>query len=234
MKRPQLFSLLLCLVIGICVGGLLPMPWEHPAVVSPAPSVNHVLDAPSPEGSGQGSAWGKQTAVLDSGNNFTLLSAACQVNQALHDQDYAVVASYVDPVRGVTFTPYSTVNFDTDLTFTAAQIQNLAQDKTVYTWGTVDGRGSLIEQTMAQYFQSYVYDQDYTQAPQIGVDRIQMTGNALENLKDAYPDCRFVDFSYPELDPAYQGLDWCSLRLVFAPETTKWRLVGIVHGQWTI
>ena len=70
--------------------------------------------------------------------------------------------------------------------------------------------------------------------PQIGVDRIQMTGNALENLKDAYPDCRFVDFSYPELDPAYQGLDWCSLRLVFAPETTKWRLVGIVHGQWTI
>ena len=79
-----------------------------------------------------------------------------------------------------------------------------------------------------------MFNADYSQAPQIGIDRIQMTGNALENLTDVYTDCRFVDFCYPSIDPAYGGADWQSLRLVFQDQNDRWYLVGIVHGEWTI
>ena len=88
--------------------------------------------------------------------------------------------------------------------------------------------------TISQYFETYVFNTDYTKAPQIGVDQIMMGGNALENLTEAYPNCRFIDFCFPQLDAANQGLDWCSLKLVFEPGETNWLLVGIIHSQWTI
>lgn len=91
--------------------------------------------------------------------------------------------------------------------------------ETVYTWGVSDGLGSLIELTPAEYFSTYVFNTDYTQAPEIGVDRILQSGNALENLTEAYPGCRFVEFHFPGLDPANAGLDWCSLKLVFSLPT---------------
>ncbi len=126
------------------------------------------------------------------------------------------------------------MNPDSDLSFTADQIKGLAQDQTVYTWGFEDGRGDPIKMTISQYFQRYVYDRDYTQAVEIGIDRIMTGGNALENLTEAYPGCRFVDFSFPSADPVNDGLDWSSLKLVFQPGNERWYLVGVVHGEWTI
>ena len=91
-----------------------------------------------------------------------------------------------------------------------------------------------IQRTIAQFLEEFIFSVDYTQATSVGVDEIVMSGNSLENLKEAYPDCRFVDLCYPSLDPAYEGLDWCSLKIVFAPTQSGWYLVGLIHSQWTI
>lgn len=229
MKRSLILPCVFCLLAGLLVGGILPMPWER------APIPNTILRAPSSSSSSEVSVFSNTAPEpLDSKDNLALLNAACYVVQALKTGDYGTLASVVDPEKGVTFTPYSTVDLTSDKTFTRDQIKNLSQDKTVYTWGLTDGRGSRINMTLAQYVAAYVWNTDYTNAPEIGVDQIIMSGNALENLKDAYQNCRFVDFCFPSLDPAKQGLDWCSLKLVFAPGDTSWYLVGIVHGQWTI
>lgn len=135
---------------------------------------------------------------------------------------------------GVTFTPYSTVDLQHDQCFTPEQVKNLPSDTNTYTWGYEDGRGEPIQMTATEYFSRFVFDADYTQAPRVGVDQIITSGNALENLTEAYPDCHFVDFCYPSRDPANEGLDWCSLKLVFAGEKSSWYLVGVVHGEWTI
>ena len=91
-----------------------------------------------------------------------------------------------------------------------------------------------IRRTIAQFLEEFIFSVDYTQSTSVGVDEIVMSGNSLENLKEAYPDCRFVDLCYPSLDPAYEGLDWCSLKMVFAPTQSGWYLVGLIHSQWTI
>ncbi|MEA4934831.1 MAG: hypothetical protein VB071_14800 [Lawsonibacter sp.] len=229
MKRSLILPCVFCLLAGLLVGGILPIPWEV------SPTSNTILRTPASSSSSDVSVFSNAAPEpLDSKDNLSLLNAACYVVQALKNEDYEAVASVVDPEKGVTFTPYSTVDLTSDKTFTRNQIKNLSQDNTVYTWGLTDGRGSLINMTMGQYFATYVWNTDYTNAPQIGVDQIIMSGNALENLKDAYQSYRFVDFCFPSLDPAKQGLDWCSLKLVFAPGDTSWYLVGIVHGQWTI
>ena len=232
MKRFLLFPCFLCLALGLLLGVLLPVNWPgRTPAMTPG-----TLTPPVGEGSGAASSPSSsaEKKPLDTRDNFTLLNAACTVNAALREKNYAAVASFVHPELRVTFTPYSTVDPDTDLTFSAEQIRNLAQDDTVYTWGVEDGRGEPIQMTMEQYFARYVYDTDYTQVPEIGVDRIMTGGNALENLAEAYPQGRFVDFSFPSADPELDGLDWSSLKLVFQGGEDRWYLVGIVHGEWTI
>ena len=228
MKRILVIPSLLCLAVGLLLGGLLPMPWD--AEPDPAPTLSNTL-MPAPSVSQQDGVDAQPSPQpLDTGDNFTLLNTASYVVQALRVRDYTAVASLVHPDRGVTFTPYSTVDFDSDLTFTSEQVRKLAQDSQVYTWGVQDGVGTPISLTPAQYFEQFVFDADYTKASLIGIDQIMLSGNSLENLIEAYPGCRFVDFSIPGQD----GIDWSSLKLVFQAGDTSWYLVGIVHGQWTI
>lgn len=236
MKRISIFPYFLVLAIGLLVGILLPINLLEEDV--PSTPSNGGLTPPGVSGSQVeapgSSAAGPEQEPLNFSDNFSLLNAACGVNRAIQQQNYAALAACVHPSRGVAFTPYSTVDPNVDLTFTPDQIKALPQDKTVYTWGIEDGRGDPIQMTAMDYFARYVYDADYTQASEIGIDRVMTGGNALENLAEAYPGCRYVDFSIPSADPVNDGLDWSSLKLVFQLENNTWYLVGIVHGEWTI
>ena len=239
MKRFLIFPCILSLVIGLLVGVLLPINLSGgdtpPVSNSETSTFTQPPGVSQPAGSSPaGSSKGTETPELNLEDNFPLLGSACAVSRAIQRGEWATLAAYVHPDRGVTFTPYSTVEPGTDLTFTADQIKNLAQDQNVYTWGFIDGRGDPIQMTILQYFERYVYDRDYTQVPEIGLDRIMTGGNALENLTEIYEGCRFVDFSFPSADPVNDGLDWSSLKLVFQLEGDHWYLVGVVHGEWTI
>lgn len=172
-------------------------------------------------------------ASLDPSSNTPLLRRACDVLEALKSEDYPALSRLIHPERGVAFTPYSTVEPDSDLCFRPDQIAKLAENKETYVWGKQAGLGAPIDLTMADYFAKYVFSADYTQAPEVGVDTVLKAGNALENVFDAYPAARFVDFHFPGLDPKSEGYDWCSLKLVFEARESEWMLVGIIHSQWT-
>jgi len=43
-----------------------------------------------------------------------------------------------------------------------------------------------------------------------------------------------VEFYRAPQDPQYGGMDWQSLRLVLLPDGDSWRLVGVIHDEWTI
>lgn len=237
MKRSFLFSCVLSLAIGLLAGILLPIDLLRDDPPSPAGGAANNFHPPSviPQADDGGpSSPSPISDLLDPEDNFSLLGSACVVCRCLQLQNWSTLSTYVHPDRGVTFTPYSTVDPDSDLNFTAGQIRNLAQDPNVYTWGFEDGRGEPIQMTFPQYFERYVYDRDYIQVPELGVDRVMTSGNALENLAEVYDGCRFVDFSFPTSDPVSDGLDWSSLKLVFQPGGERWYLVGIVHGEWTI
>lgn len=232
MKHSILFSCALCLIIGLLCGTILPGLWDNysaPLSVSAPPS-----DTSPDQTMVKGTISASYPASLNPEDNCGLMAAAYRVLNALKKNDYDQLASAVHPDKGVTFTPYSTVDPDINVNLSSLQVSKLASDETVYTWGYVSGRGNLIEMTIPQYLENYVYDADYSQAPEIGVDRVLISGNALENVAVAYPGCRYVDFCYPSVDPINQGLDWHSLKLVFEPGETRWLLVGIIHSQWTV
>lgn len=213
------------LLLGLLLGTGLSPTSSAPSqsVAAASPMRNSMLTAsPAPQES------------LDPLDNPHLVARAGQILEALKEEDYDTLASFVHPESGVSLTPYSTVSISGDRTLSPSQIRQIPEDDGLYVWGTMDGSGTPIRLTVADYFARYVFNTDYTQAPQISVDKVLSAGNALENVETAYPDARFVEYYYSGIDPAMNGYDWCSLKVVLQPYENEWCLVGLVHSEWTI
>ena len=75
---------------------------------------------------------------------------------------------------------------------------------------------------------------DYTAAPIVGVNQIIQTGNSLENVMDVYPDAQFIEFHYPSIQSNMEGMDWCSLKVVFELYEGNYKIVALIHSQWTV
>lgn len=239
---------LLALVFGFILGSLIParlLPWSVEQYDNEETKVNKnaVLSEPDPmadqsvpavqSGTATAGASGEQSKNFHPRENFPLLNTACAVLREIQERDYKALAGYVDAEQGLTFTTFSTVNREIDLTFTADQVAQFSKDDTKYSWGIVPGNGQRLNMTPSEYFSTYMFNVDYTQAAQIGVDKVNISGNALENVTQAYPGCRFVEFTYPGTTTGSQAQDWCALKLVFTPGQSQWRLVGLIHSQWT-
>ena len=67
----------------------------------------------------------------------------------------------------------------------------------------------------------------------MGVDQVVLSGNALENVAQAIRTAALWTCAIRSWT-GLRGLDWCSLKLVFTPLEGQWRLVGLIHSQWTI
>lgn len=223
MKRAALMTIL-ALLGGLVLGSMVGLSLSSANSASVSPAVSAVQSASSAP---------TEAPLLDTSDNALLLERASQVLETLKLEDYAALSQLVHPSRGVTLTPYSTVDPDCDNVLSQQQVAGLAEDKQLYTWGLSMGSGAPIRCTARDYFARYVFNADYTEAPQVGIDTVLISGNALENAADAYPDGRFVEYHFPGIDPALEGFDWCSLKLVFETWNNQWYLVGMIHGEWT-
>jgi hypothetical protein len=164
---------------------------------------------------------------------------AAQAILAIRDQDMAALAALVHPVKGVTFSPYTTIHplqgapGQADMVFSPAQLAGLWTDPTVYHWGTFDGSGESIDRTFREYYGRFVYDVDFAQPQVVGLGETVGWGNTINNIATVYPNGVMVEYHFEGLDPQYSGMDWRSLRLVLEELDGTWYVVGIVHDEWT-
>ncbi len=166
--------------------------------------------------------------------NVGLMEYAYDILGYIKAEDYNALSQAVHPEYGVVFSPYATINLSSNKRFTAVQVGGFSEDKNKYVWGKYDGIGDPIELTPSEYFKMFVFERDFTLAPEIGVNTIIKTGNSLENIKETFPNACFIDFHIPGTDPDAAGLDWSSLRLGFEEYKGELKLTVILHSQWTI
>lgn len=184
---------------------------------------------------------GMETAALAVSNvpelpvqRLQVVKLACQAVEAMKREDYKELSKLIHPEEGVLFAPYSTVDPETNLTFSAQEIATLEQNTQLYVWGRYSGGGAPIRLTLSDYFKTFVFHTDYTMAPEIGVNQILKTGNSLENVLQVYPDGVTVEFHFPTLSGDESKTDWCSLKLVFQSYQNTYKIAAIVHSEWTI
>jgi hypothetical protein len=164
--------------------------------------------------------------------NQTVLDRASQVVQTLKSQDFISLAGYVHPLNGVRFSPYAFVQ-ETDQVFSADEIGSIMADSKVYTWGSYAGTGEPINLSFPAYYSEFIYDVNFTNAPQVALNHRLSAGNSIDNSAEFYPGSMFVEYYFPGFDPQYDGMDWRSLRLVFSEYNGTWALVNIIHDEWT-
>lgn len=194
------------------------LPFNPPAPTQSAPTIlapTEIAMPPTPLSADQG--------VID---------LASQVAAALQERDMARLASYVNPQVGLRFSPYAAVK-DSDLRFSTEQLPGLLTDNTIYTWGAYYGTGEPIELTFDKYYGLFIYDEDFANAPQLALNHRLGVSTTLDNSAEYYQGAMIVEYYFPGFDPALEGMDWRSLRLVFMQENNTWYLAGIIHDQWT-
>ena len=158
---------------------------------------------------------------------------ADQAIEALRDRDLDRLAKLAHPTRGVRFSPYAYVR-DADIFIAVDDIPDILSQNSVLLWGVFDGSGAPIELTFTDYYDQFVYDQDFANAEVIGYNRrIGGDGGMINNIPDFYPGGVMVEYHFSGFEPDYGGLDWRSLRLVFMQDGDEWFLIGIVHDEWT-
>jgi hypothetical protein len=154
--------------------------------------------------------------------------------QAITDKDVEKIAELVHPTKGVRFTPYTYVSLEGDVVFSKEEMKGFFNDQELYLWGYYDGTGDEIRLTPSQYYEKFIYTEDFINAEQIGYNEVLSSGNMLENQFEVYENPIVVEYYFPGFNPDYAGMDWKSLRLVFEEYEGSWKLVGIIHNQWTI
>ncbi|MFC4303541.1 hypothetical protein [Cohnella boryungensis] len=211
---------------------------EAPNIFSSAPAS---LGTPSTGGAGKEapapssgeSPSGTPTAELANDQQSTLKELARETIGYLRERDLASLVTLVDPEQGLRFSPYSHVNTDSDLVFKPDDFPTF-KDKEKRIWGTADGSGEPIELSFRDYYEKFVYNKDFADAPDVSVNQVIGTGNSEFNVPSVYPNASYVELHFPGFDEELDGMDWQSLVLVFVPSGEEWKLAGIVHGQWTI
>ncbi len=100
--------------------------------------------------------------------------------ELIKTEDYAALSGWVHPTLGVRFSPYFYVNANSDIVMTPNDIANIASDTSVYNWGAYDGTGDPIDLTFADYYDRFIYDQDYANPEVIGNNNAIQVGNMLD------------------------------------------------------
>lgn len=173
-------------------------------------------------------------ANANQSTNQTALVLSMDVIQALEAKDMQSLASYAHPQAGIRFSPYSFVDQTNDITITGANLVAEYGSATVKNWGSYDGSGDPISLTFSDYFDRFVYNQDFANPHIIGNNQIIQVGNTTNNLTNVYPNGEFVEFHFTGFDPQYDGMDWTSLRIVMEEYNGQLYVIGIIHDEWTV
>jgi PBP1b-binding outer membrane lipoprotein LpoB len=156
--------------------------------------------------------------------------------KVLKEHDMAKLAELIHPKKGVQFSPYSYIHTASDVQVMGSGLAALWANTSTTHWGEYDGSGDPIDLTFPDYWDKFVYNQDFAAAPQISYNMILGKGNMINNVFSIYPTSTYitVEYHFPGLDPQYQGMDWTSLRLIFENAGGQWVLVAVVHDQHTM
>lgn len=160
---------------------------------------------------------------------------ARQVILSLRAGDVARLSTFVDPQKGVRFSPYASVLPDEDRVIKRNQLVQMWASKKRYKWGAYDGSGDPIWLTFKKYYRRFIFDHDFSRAKRIAYNpEVMSHGNTPNNIREYYPKAIAIEYYFPGFDTKLSGMDWISLWLVFEKRGSEWYLVGIVHDEWTI
>lgn len=166
-------------------------------------------------------------------DDSVVMALSKQVLTSLKIKDYKTFAGFIHPILGIRFSPYAYVDTVRDLTFKAAVFEQKMAQKKKINWGAYSAGEEEIVMTGGEYFAVFVYNADFLNAEKHQLNEIIGLSTTINNITEAYPNSPFTESYFSGLDKKMDGIDWCSLRLVFKKHLDKYYLIGVIHDNWT-
>jgi hypothetical protein len=163
-----------------------------------------------------------------------ILELTTQVLTSIKNSDFDVFSKFIHPTLGVRFSAYAFIDTLKDVKLTSLEIIDLVKKQNAINWGSYDGSGEIITLNINEYFKKFVYNADFLNAENKSINKIIQNGNTINNIDSVYKNCDFTENHFPGIDKKFEGIDWCSLRLVYKKYNDNYYLVGVIHDQWTI
>ena len=168
-----------------------------------------------------------------SSDNFYELKKINQiVIKLIKKRDINALSKYAHPKKGIMFSPYSDLKNNDNQIIEKKELVKIYEKNEELVWGEYDGTGARILLTFDNYFDRFIYDEDFIEY-EPNYDSIMGTGNAIENMNSVFPYARSVEYYTPGTEE-YAYMDWKSLRLLYEIYRGKYYLVAVVHNEWTI
>jgi len=172
------------------------------------------------------------TVVKRKTGTTILLKISTEILKAIKKRDYYKLVSFIHPKYGVRFSPYAYIDTSgSRVLFSESLVKISKQHKPINWYSSWEGEPEFL--TVDQYFNKYVYDVDFLNAPVKSINKFHSQGTDLNNISEVYPKCDVVEFYFPGFEKKYEGIDFRGLRLVFKLYNKTPYLVAIVHDQWT-
>lgn len=168
-----------------------------------------------------------------SADNFYELKKINQiVIKLIKNRDISTLSKYAHPKKGIMFSPYSDLKNNDNQIIEKKELVKIYEKNEELVWGEYDGTGVRILLTFDNYFDRFIYDEDFIEY-EPNYDSIMGTGNTIENMNSVFPYARSVEYYTPGTEE-YAYMDWKSLRLLYEIYRGKYYLVAVVHNEWTI
>ena len=168
-----------------------------------------------------------------SSDNFYELKKINQiVIKLIKNRDISALSKYAHPKKKIMFSPYSDLKNNDNQIIEKKELVKIYEKNEELVWGEYDGTGARILLTFDNYFDRFIYDEDFIEY-EPNYDSIMGTGNTIENMNSVFPYARSVEYYTPGTEE-YAYMDWKSLRLLYEIYRGKYYLVAVVHNEWTI
>lgn len=166
-------------------------------------------------------------------NTELIQNKANAILLALDKKDKKALEKFIHPKLGIYFSPYVYVNKKEDLHVSKKEFLAFASSEEKRTWGRQDGTGNPIFLNFDEFIDRYIYKAKYLKAEASSIDSVIGKGNLVNNITEVFPNAKVFESHFSGIDPQYQGMDWCSLRLVFEEYESDFYLVALVNDEWT-
>lgn len=166
------------------------------------------------------------------------VSTVNEVISLIQSKDFNALSDFVSD-KGLIVKPYYTPNQKQGRILTKDVVASFFNDVAVREWGVQDGSGLPLKMTDLQYYEKFIYPHNFLKLAKVSYDASLVNGNTLpldEVLKELFPNSNisYAEYYISGIDPKYDGMDWGSLALIFENISGDWKLVGILHNEWTI
>lgn len=149
----------------------------------------------------------------------------------IKNKDFKNLSKIIHPVNGLTIssTPEIKVSSETAISKEHIATWNINDDKK-YKWGVIDGEGKEIELTLKEYYDLYIYDNDYLDNAEIVYNKYQQRDESKKNnIYDVYKEGIVVEY-FNKGTEENNFVDWSSIYLCFEKYNNSWYLSGIIHS----